>query len=124
MFTKIGIISLPTKDQQRAKDFFVTKLEFEVVRDNDFMGENKRWIELRPKGAETSIVLTTWLEAMTAGSLKGTVLLTDDIEKSLEMLHKNGLDTPKLQSAPWGKYIELEDSEGNGWVIQQTAPDA
>ena len=124
MFTKIGIISLPVENQQRAKDFFCDKLGFEVVRDNDFMGENQRWIELRPQSAQTSIVLTSWLEEMPAGSLKGTVLLTDAIEQTLKTLRENGVRVPELQSAPWGKYIELEDSEGNGWVIQQTAPDA
>jgi catechol 2,3-dioxygenase-like lactoylglutathione lyase family enzyme len=120
---KIGIISLPVEDQQRAKNFFCDKLGFEVVRDNDFMGDNQRWIELRPKGAETSIVLTTWLD-MPAGSLKGTVILVDDIHRTLESLKANGVATPELESAPWGDYIQLDDTEGNGWVIQETSSNA
>lgn len=120
---KIGIISLPVKDQQRAKEFFCDKLGFEVVRDNDFMGDNQRWIELRPQGAETSIVLTTWLD-MPAGSHKGTVILVDDIENTLASFKSKGVTVPAIENAPWGKYIQLDDSEGNGWVIQETAPDA
>ncbi len=120
---KIGIISLPVENQQRAKEFFCSALGFEVVRDNDFMGENQRWIELRPQGAETSIVLTTWL-GMSAGSLKGTVIIVDDIQATLETLQAKGVQTPKLESAPWGKYIQIDDTEGNGWVIQETSPGA
>lgn len=120
---KIGIISLPVKDQQRAKEFFCDKLGFEVVRDNDFMGDNQRWIELRPQGAETSVVLTTWLD-MPAGSLKGTVILVDDIKATIASLKSKGVAVPELETAPWGAYIQLEDPEGNGWVIQETAPGA
>jgi uncharacterized glyoxalase superfamily protein PhnB len=61
---------------------------------------------------------------MPAGSLKGTVLLTDDLDQTLKELQKNGVEDPGMQTAPWGKYIELDDPDGNGWVIQQTAPDA
>lgn len=120
---KIGIISLPVQDQKRAKDFFCDKLGFEVVRDNDFMGDNQRWIELRPRSSETGIVLTTWLD-MPAGSLKGTVILVDNIENTIASLVSKGVDVPELESAPWGKYIQLDDSEGNGWVIQETAPNS
>jgi len=120
---KIGIISLPVADQERAKDFFCNKLGFEIVRDNDFMGDNRRWIELRPKGAETSMVLTTWLD-VTAGSLKGTVILVDNINRTIEALKAKGVKVPALEVAPWGKYIQLNDSEGNGWVIQETSPGA
>ena len=124
MFDKIGIISLPVENQERAKGFFCDKLGFEVVRDNDFMGENKRWIELRPKGAETSIVLVTWFEHMPAGSLHGNVLLTSNIQKTYKTLQEREVDTTELQTAPWGTFVELNDTEGNGWVLQQTAPDA
>ena len=117
---KIGIISLPVQDQRRAKEFFCDKLDFEVVRDNDFMGDNQRWIELRPKGAATGIVLTTWLD-MPAGSLKGTVILVEDIHATLESLEAKGVAVPEQESAPWGRYIQLDDTEGNGWVIQETA---
>lgn len=120
---KIGLISLPVENQQRAKDFFCDKLGFEVVRDNDFMGENQRWVELRPKGAETSIVLTTWL-GMPAGSLKGIVILVDNIHATLDALHSKAVQVPELESAPWGKYVQIDDSEGNGWVIQETSPNA
>lgn len=116
---KIGIISLPVEDQQRAKEFFCETLGFEVVRDNDFMGENQRWIELRPVGAETSIVLTTWL-GIPAGSLKGTVILVDDIQATLDMLRSKGAENLQREDAPWGSYVQLDDTEGNGWVIQET----
>jgi len=119
----IGIISLPVENQQRAKDFFCDKLGFGVVRDNDFMGENQRWIELRPAGSQTSIVLTTWL-GMPAGSLTGTVMLVDDIQETLASLRARGLDVPEPEQAPWGTYVQIDDSEGNGWVIQQTNPSA
>ena len=70
---------IPVSDQAAAKGFYTDVLGFEVVRDNP-MGPEQRWIQLRPPGADTSITLVTWLEAMPAGSVKGLVLSCDDID--------------------------------------------
>ena len=82
--TRIGIVSIPVSDQDRAKAFYADTLGFEVVRDTP-MSELARWIELRPPGAETSVVLVTWFDAMSPGSAHH-LLECDDIDAERERL--------------------------------------
>jgi catechol 2,3-dioxygenase-like lactoylglutathione lyase family enzyme len=56
-------VSIPVSDQQAAKAFYRNLLGFDVIRDNS-MGLDRRWVELAPKGAETSVALVTWFKNM------------------------------------------------------------
>ncbi|MFK7803272.1 MAG: VOC family protein [Anaerolineae bacterium] len=120
---RIAIISIPVKDQELSKSFYRDILGFTVVRDNP-MGPNQQWVELAPPGAETSITLVTWFDDMPPGVVKGTVIETDDIESTHAELKARGLELSDLQAAPWGQYATFSDPDGNGWVLQQAAPNA
>jgi catechol 2,3-dioxygenase-like lactoylglutathione lyase family enzyme len=58
MIRGIKFVSVPVKDQDRALEFFTTKLGFKVSTDQPFDGK-QRWIELMIPGAETGLVLFT-----------------------------------------------------------------
>ena len=118
--SRIGLVSVPVKDQQVAKSFYVDKLGFEVVMDNPFMPE-AHWIIVAPKGAQTAITFVTWFPVMPPGSCQGLLFETDDIAAVHETLAARGVQTSAVESAPWGTYITLNDPDGNGLVIQQTA---
>ncbi len=69
MIKNVQVVSVPVRDQEWAKSFYVDALEFEVRADNPF-GEGMRWIEVAPKGSTTSLTLVTWFEGMPPGSLQ------------------------------------------------------
>jgi predicted enzyme related to lactoylglutathione lyase len=118
----VQLFSVPVSDQDRARDFYVDVLGMELVDDRP-MGPGRRWVRVRPVGAETSITLVTWFDSMPAGSLTGIVLETDDVEDELERLQDHGVAVPAgLQEAPWGRYIQFADPDGNGLILQETAP--
>ncbi|MHB1987408.1 MAG: VOC family protein [Acidimicrobiales bacterium] len=119
----IGVISVPVSDPYRAKAFYVDQLGFESLIDSDF-GSGLRWVMLRPPGAETAITLVTWFDSMPPGSLKGAVLSVPDIEQAAQELRDHGLLEPdeKIESAPWGRWVVVEDPDGNSWVVQQDSP--
>lgn len=58
MITAVDFISVNVADQERAKRFYTDRLGLELVTDVP-MGEpgGAKWIELRPPGARTKIVL-------------------------------------------------------------------
>ncbi len=114
----LAIVSIPVKDQERSKRFYNEVLGFPVTREADFRPDAK-WIELSVPGTKTNIALVTWFESMLPGSLRGTVLLTDNLDRSLETLQKRGLKTSAVQSAPWGRYLTFSDPDGNGWVMNE-----
>ena len=69
--TQIQLFSLPVGDQDRARDFYVDTLGFELVSDTT-MGPEMRWVQVRPPGSQASITLVTWFPTMPAGAVKGT----------------------------------------------------
>jgi catechol 2,3-dioxygenase-like lactoylglutathione lyase family enzyme len=54
--THIGTVVLPVDDQDRALEFYTRALGFEIRIDAPF-GPGRRWIEVAPAGAATSIAL-------------------------------------------------------------------
>jgi catechol 2,3-dioxygenase-like lactoylglutathione lyase family enzyme len=119
--TQIQLFSVPVSDPERARDFYVDTLGFTLVADT-MMGEQQRWIQVVPPGAQTSITLVTWFESMPAGSLRGLVLETDDLEGDVHRLTDAGIAFGSgIEDAPWGRYAQFGDPDGNGLILQQTA---
>lgn len=123
MPTRIEILSVPVRDPEAAKVFYRDVLGFTVVRD-DPMGPDRRWITLAPPGGAPSITLVTWFPQMRPGGVTGLVLGSDDVDADVEELRRRGLEVGELQDAPWGRFATFDDPDGNGWVLQQTVPDA
>src|SRR5882757_5105450 len=118
---QIQLFSLPVTDQDRARDFYVDTLGFELVTDTT-MGPDQRWVQVQPPGAATSITLVTGFPTMPAGAVKGTVLETDDLDGDVTALRSRGvvIDTG-IQEAPWGRFVTFDDPDGNGLILQATA---
>ena len=119
--TKIAIVSIPVSDQEQAKAFYVDRLGWELVRDEP-MGP-QRWLEVRPRGGEASATLVTWFESMPPGSVRGIVIETDDLEAAREALRDSGVRVDdQISEAPWGRWVSFDDPDGNGFVLQASAP--
>jgi len=54
--TEVGTVIVPVSDQERALKFYVGKLGFEKRMDAPF-GDGRRWVEVAPPGAATTIAL-------------------------------------------------------------------
>jgi catechol 2,3-dioxygenase-like lactoylglutathione lyase family enzyme len=112
---------LGSERQDRARDFYVDMFGLDLVRDNP-MGPDARWVQVAPKGARTSITLVTWFPTMPAGSVKGTVLETDDLDGDVADLAAKGVVIQSgIQEQPWGRFVTFDDPDGNGIVLQETA---
>ncbi len=119
--TAVQLFSLPVSDQDRARDFYVDLLGFELVSDTE-MGPDRRWVQVRPPGAATSITLVTWFATMPPGAAKGTVLETDDLDADVGRLRALGVVVDgEVQQMPWGRFVTFDDPDGNGLVLQETA---
>ena len=53
MIKSVKFVSLPVKDQDKALEFYVGTLGFEVRVDAPF-GDGLRWVEVAPAGAATT----------------------------------------------------------------------
>ena len=116
----VKVISVPVSDQERAKEFYVQKLGFELTRDDKSV-PGIRWVQVTPKGGAPSLTLVTWFETMPPGSLQGLVLASDDLKAECDRLAADGVrfDRP-LEEQPWGSEAVICDPDGNKLVLQQT----
>jgi catechol 2,3-dioxygenase-like lactoylglutathione lyase family enzyme len=118
--THVSVLSLPVRDQDRARDFYVDVLGFGLVADVP-MGPDMRWVQVAPPGGQTSVTLVTWFPTMPAGSAKGLVLETDDLDGDVAALRARGVDLAEVQEQPWGRFTTFDDPDGNGIVLQASA---
>ncbi len=116
--THVQLLSIPVADQDRARDWYRDVLGFEVVRDAQ-MGP-LRWVQLAPPGGATSVTLVTWFDTMPAGSLRGLVLETDDLEADAQRLREHGVVVSEPEEQPWGRFVTVSDPDGNSLVLQTT----
>jgi len=117
--THLRLVSVPVADQDRAKQFFVDTLGFELLAENP-MGPDQRWVQVGPKGATTSVTLVTWFPTMPPGSVKGIVIGCDDIQSTYDELSSRGVQfSGPIERQPWGTFATFDDPDGNGWVLME-----
>jgi catechol 2,3-dioxygenase-like lactoylglutathione lyase family enzyme len=121
VFDKVALISIPVKDQAKAKAFYIEKMGCTVVQEMPFGTPGTQWIRLRLLGTQTDIVLATWFPAMTPGGVQGLVLTTPDIAQTHAALRKRGLTISPIDTQDYGREATFADPDGNGWIVQQPA---
>ena len=120
--TEVGRIAIPASDQDRALEFYVGTLGFELRTDQTFADGKMRWIEVVPAGSSTSIALTPPMEGGPTAVDTGIILSTSDIEADHATLKAAGVDVdPEI--ARWGDPVPpmfwVRDPDGNALIVVQ-----
>jgi catechol 2,3-dioxygenase-like lactoylglutathione lyase family enzyme len=116
MISHVKFVSIATRDQDKALNFYTEKLGFKLVTDQPF-SDKQRWIELRIGGSDTRFVLFNMDESRIGGPFNGA-LACDDVEKTYEELKGRGvefLQPPTKQH--WGTFAVFKDIDGNQFVL-------
>ncbi len=117
----ISVISIPVSDPERAKVFYADTLGFAVLADSEF-APGRRWVQLAPEGAQTSITLTTWLDDLPPGSVRGNILEVVDLAVARAEFEARGLVfTGPDDETPWGTFAPFADPDGNRWSLHEPA---
>jgi predicted enzyme related to lactoylglutathione lyase len=122
MITHISSVSVMVSNQDRSLAFYTEKLGFELQMDAP-MGQS-RWIQLAPKGAQTSLVLSLPTEDMPAeiyqraksmvGGFANFIFNVDDMEATCAELTSRGVEfVDKPSQQPWGWWATMKDPDGN-----------
>ncbi|TWT27537.1 VOC family protein [Planomicrobium sp. CPCC 101110] len=123
MISKVGQVMLYVKDQDRAVDFWTTKLGFIVVSDES--GHGMRWIEIAPLGNSGSNIVLHNKEAVAKMSPElnlGTpslMFFTEDAEKLHNDLSEKGIIAGDIVDMPTGKVFNFADSEENYFAVME-----
>jgi len=134
----LELVALVVRDYDPAIRFFVDVLQFELVEDSPSFtndGRPKRWVVVRPVGAQTGILLARadgeHQESAVGQQFAGRVglfLRVDDFDASYARMVAAGVrfvSAPRTE--PYGKLAVFLDLEGNRWDLlgprAQNGPD-
>ena len=119
---RISHITLYVDDQNTALDWYVNKLEMEVVMDTSKVAPGMRWLTVGPPGNhDIQIVLLlarTEDERERIGKGSALVLRTDDCVAEIDRLQKAGVDILSAPTeVPFGVTATIRDLYGNSLDI-------
>ena len=121
-------MALIVSDYDEAIAFYVDVLGFELVEDspaktND--GRPKRWVVVRPPGAQTALLLAQADGERQSGAVGdqfagrvGLFLRVDDFEATYERMRAANVEffgEPRVE--PYGKVVVFADVAGNRWDL-------
>jgi lactoylglutathione lyase len=123
MINKVGQIMLYVTNQDEAKAFWIEKVGFQVVSEED-NGQGFRWIEVAPKDAETSIILHSkeFVAKMSPELNLGTpslMFFTKNLEDLYNNLSTKNVTVGELVNMPFGKVFNFADDEGNYFAVME-----
>ena len=118
MDLRLELVIIPVTDVDRAKAFYVDRFGFNADHDQVVTPE-LRFVQLTPPGSACSIALGLGLTDAEPGSVKGLQVVTTDIEETQRTLREHGLDIGEIDDQAWGRFLHVEDPDGNHWAIQQ-----
>ena len=124
----VELITIVVDDYDPAVEFFVGALGFELVEDSPSLtndGRAKRWVVVRPPGAQTGILLaradgdvqTAVIGHQTAGRV-GFFLRVDDFDVAHARMTAAGVvfvTAPRTE--PFGRFAVFVDVAGNRWDL-------
>jgi catechol 2,3-dioxygenase-like lactoylglutathione lyase family enzyme len=126
MIDYVGTVCVFVDNQDRARDFYVNKLGFDLRTDQPLSpGATNRWVAVAPKDAATEIILYKVDESwehyrQTVGKSQAITLNVTDMNAVYKDLKSKGVEfVSEPDPQPWGTYATIRDSEGNHLLLVQ-----
>jgi catechol 2,3-dioxygenase-like lactoylglutathione lyase family enzyme len=115
---KLELVNVPVSDVDRAKEFYVDKVGFDLDHDHT-VNDQIRFVQLTPPGSACSIAIGKGLGSdAQPGSAKGLQLVVPDIQAARAELVGRGVEVSEVQEFPWGHFVFFNDPDGNAWAVQ------
>lgn len=125
---RVDLITIVVDDYDRAIEFFVDSLGFELIEDSPSLtndGRSKRWVVVRPPAAETGILLAradgadqTAVVGNQVASRVGFFLQVDDFEAAYRRMASAGVEfVTSPRTEPYGRVAVFLDVAGNRWDL-------
>jgi catechol 2,3-dioxygenase-like lactoylglutathione lyase family enzyme len=121
--------ALVVEDYDRAIEFFTRVLDFDLVEDSPAVttqdGRPKRWVVVRPPGAQTGLLLAqadgpeqhAAIGHQVAGRV-GFFLRVDDFDATYGKLAGAGVKfETEPRTEPYGRVVVFRDIAGNRWDL-------
>ncbi|MFD6969228.1 VOC family protein [Streptomyces sp. NPDC059979] len=131
----IEVVPVPVTDMDRAKEFYVDRVGFDLDLDDE-VSPGVRIIQMTPPGSRCSIAMLHGMPAapgmktMAPGTLHGLQMCVTDIEAAHKTLTERGVGVSPVRhlgptgwedgkGVTWNSFLTFDDPDGNGWVVQE-----
>ncbi len=121
MDCKIELIFVPVSDVDRAIEFYVEKVGFNLDMQAR-VDENTRFVQVTPPTSACSIAFGEGISEMPVGTQNGIQAVVPDAEAARRQLVDNGVDASPVQKLAWGSFTSFADPDGNTWTLQELPP--
>ena len=132
MEMRLELLLVPVSDVERAKEFYVEKVGFNLDVDGE-PGGGLRVVQMTPPGSSCSITIGVGITEAKPGSLWGMHLVTPDLEATREELLSRGVDVSDYFHFEGGErlpgldpdrgrytsFASFSDPDGNTWLLQE-----
>lgn len=126
--SSLELVTIVVDDYDPAITFFVEVLGFELIEDSPSLtndGRAKRWVVVRPPGAETGLLLARadgeQQESIVGNQIAGRVgffLRVDDFQTAYDRMLAAGVEfVTEPRSEPYGRVVVFKDICGNRWDL-------
>jgi catechol 2,3-dioxygenase-like lactoylglutathione lyase family enzyme len=121
---RVELVAIVVEEYDPAIAFFTGALGFDLVEDTP-NGPGKRWVVVRPPGAETGILLARAdgeqqraAVGAQAGGRVGFFLRVDDFDAAYGRMLAAGVTfAGRPRTEAYGKVVVFEDIAGNRWDL-------
>jgi catechol 2,3-dioxygenase-like lactoylglutathione lyase family enzyme len=124
----LELVAVMVHDYDEAIDFFVRRLGFELVEDSPSLtndGRPKRWVVVRPPGAQTGLLLARAdgerQQAAIGDQFAGRVglfLRVDDFDDAYDRMARAGVQfVTEPRTETYGRVAVFLDIAGNRWDL-------
>jgi len=118
MDMKLELVFVPVTDVDRARDFYVDKVGFNLDFDHT-VREGLRFVQLTPPGSACSIAFGIGLLDSEPSTIQCLQMVIEDADVAHKELSERGVDVSDVDDQPWGRFVRFTDPDGNGWALQQ-----
>jgi catechol 2,3-dioxygenase-like lactoylglutathione lyase family enzyme len=126
--SQLELVALVVRDYDAAIRFFVDVLQFALVEDTPSLtndGRAKRWVVVRPPGAQTGVLLAradgehqVGCVGRQFGGRVGMFLRVDDFDTAYQRMIGAGIRfVSPPRDEPYGRLAVFLDLEGNRWDL-------
>lgn len=126
MKQSLGLISLVVDDYDKALDFYVGQLGFDLIEDTYVPEQDKRWVVVKPKGTSGACLLlakaSTPEQVSHIGNQTGgrvfLFLYTDNYWRDFELYKLKGIEfIREPKQVIYGTFAVFQDMYGNQWDL-------
>ena len=118
MDIKLELVILPVSDVDRARDFYVDKIGFNLDHDH-VVSDEVRFVQLTPPGSACSIAFGKGITTAEPGTVEGLQAVIADADEARADLLRRGAEVSEVQDLAWGRFVFFDDPDGNHWSLQQ-----